>query len=446
MTHNKITFEDVFRNFRFKKNKIGGKKMNKKVKKISGLISTALLTVSLAACGGSESASTTSSDNEIIFWNPFVGADSKNMKNMIDEYNKTNPEFKVKNVAMKEQDMYAKINTVYNSGKGMPDINIVHAERIQNYVKNDMLEPLDKLISGYAEINAENYVKSAWDIGGIDAKRYSVPLDVHTWVTYYNKSLVEKYGPNVLDDQIVTYDEIKEVGELAKKDKVAAMGLSWMKPNFLELYNQMGGEITSDGVTPTLNNDIAADTFILLNELYKSGYTNKDGEDASQLFQMGKEVFLPEGIWFQNTANTIKGFEWGMTHAPQYDANNVINWSSSHQFVMFNNDERSDEKEQGIVAFMDWIRENSIEWAKAGQNPASLATLEDPEYLALPQSFLVKDEVGQSSLKIFEYQYNGYVSDEIDRIGFDTVFGKTKIDKALESAQKSIEDKIAQDK
>lgn len=43
--------------------------------------------------------------DEIVFRNPFTGADNSNLIKMIDEYNKTNPDFKVKNVSLMEKYM-----------------------------------------------------------------------------------------------------------------------------------------------------------------------------------------------------------------------------------------------------------------------------------------------------------------------------------------------------
>lgn len=86
----------------------------------------------LAGCGeGSSNSSSAKDSKEITFWNPFTGADSENIKKMINDYNDTDPEFKVKNVSIKEGDMYKKIPTVVSSGKNIPDLNIVHVERIQ---------------------------------------------------------------------------------------------------------------------------------------------------------------------------------------------------------------------------------------------------------------------------------------------------------------------------
>ncbi|MBC1937301.1 extracellular solute-binding protein [Listeria grandensis] len=417
------------------------------MKKVVGLVCMLLLVAGLAACGGSSDAKDTAKSKEIIFWNPFTGPDGANMQKMVDAYNKTNPEFKVKNMSLKEGDMYTKIPTVVNSGKNIPDLTIVHAERIKQYVDNDMLMAYDDYLADFPDFKAENYVPEAWNIGQLENRRYSIPLDIHSFIMYYNKDLVEKYVPTALDDNVVTFDEIKAAGELAKKDKIDAVSVSWVKPTFLSLYAQNGGKLTENGVDPTLDNQQAKDTFNLWKGMYKDGITTKDGEDYFQKFIAGKVIFAPEGIWMQNTAKDAK-FDWGITNAPQLsgDKEKMVNWSSSHQFTMFHSKGRSKEKTKGVLAFLDWVQDNSLEWAKSGQNPASLKIIDDPTYKKMPQSFLLLDPTEQKSLKIFDYKYNGYVSEQLDANGNDIIFGKTPVNKGLADMQHAVEDKISKDK
>jgi len=417
------------------------------MKKKAVLMFTILFVFAMALSGcNSSSSSSGSSKNEILFWNPFTGPDGENMKQIVDEYNKTNPEFKVKNLSIAEGDMYTKIPTVVNSGKGIPDLTIVHAERIKQFVDNDMLTPYDDLLADYPEIKAENYVPAGWNIGDIDGSRYSVPLDVHSFVMYYNKELLEKYAPNALDDNVITFDEIREAGERSKKDGITGFGLTWTRPIFLSIYNQLGGDITSDGETPTLNTPEAKEALELIKGLVDDKIANKDGEDPGQLFQSGKAIFYPEGIWMQNGLNEAKNLNWGLTNFPQISPDNIVNWTSSHQFVMFKDENRSEEKTKGMMDFLDYVRQHSLPWAKAGQNPAALETLDNSEYKEMPQSFLVEDPELQKTLKIFDYKYNGFVVEEIDKLVGDAAFGKLDIDERLEKAQKAIEDKIATNK
>lgn len=411
--------------------------------KKKAMLMFSILFVFVMALSGCSSSSSGSAKNEILYWNPFTGPDGENMKQIVNEYNKTDPEFKIKNVSIGADDMYAKIPTVVNSGKGIPDLTIVHAERIKQFVGNDLLSTFDDKLADYPEIKADNYVPAGWNIGDIDGSRYSVPLDVHSFVMYYNEELLEKYAPNALDDNVITFDEIREAGELSKKDGITGIGLTWTRPIFLSIYNQLGGDISNDGETPTLNTPEAKEALELLKSLVDDKIANKDGEDSGQLFQSGKAIFYPEGIWMQNSLNEAKKLNWGLTSFPQVSPDKIVNWTSSHQFVMFNDENRTEEKTKGMMDFIDFVRENSLPWAKAGQNPAALATLEEPEFKEMPQSFLVEDPELQKSLKIFDYKYNGFVVEEVDKLVGDAMFGKLDIDKGLEAAQKAVEDKIA---
>ncbi|MBO1514153.1 extracellular solute-binding protein [Metabacillus bambusae] len=402
-----------------------------------------LIVFAMALSGCSSSSSSGSTKKEILYWNPFTGPDGENMKQIVDEYNKTNPEFKIKNVSITADDMYTKIPTVVNSGKGIPDLTIVHAERIKQFVGNDLLTTFDDKLADYPEIKAENYVPAGWNIGDIDGSRYSVPLDVHSFVMYYNKDLLEKYAPNALDDNVITFDEIREAGEISRKDGITGIGLTWTRPIFLSIYNQLGGDITSDGETPTLDTPEAKEALELLKGLVDDKISNKDGEDPGQLFKSNKAIFYPEGIWMQNSLNEAEKLNWGITSFAQVSPDKIVNWTSSHQFVMFKDENRSEEKTKGMIDFLDYIRENSLPWAQAGQNPAALSTLDNPEFKELPQSFLVEDPKLQESLKIFDYKYNGFVAEEVDKLVGDAMFGKLEIDKGLANAQKAVEDKIA---
>lgn len=72
--------------------------------------------------------------------------------------------------------------------------------------------------------------------------------------------------------------------------------------------------------------------------------------------------------------------------------------------------------------------------------------MDEPSYKEMPQSFLLLNPAEQKSLKIFDYKYNGYVSEQLDANGNDIIFGKTPVNKGLADMQKAVEDKIAKDK
>ena len=95
----------------------------------------------------------------------------------------------------------------------------------------------------------------------------------------------------MLDDGLLTWDEIKSVGDACVADDIIPIGMSWLRVKFLSSYAQLGGKLSSDGETPDFNNDNALKVLNTWNELYDAGYTHKDGDDPWQLFLAGKMLF-----------------------------------------------------------------------------------------------------------------------------------------------------------
>lgn len=382
---------------------------------------------------------TKDSQEEIEFWSVFTGPDGANMDAMVEEYNATNPKAKVVHRPIEAGDFYSKVPLMIASGEDIPDLAIMHAERLDLYNDLGILKALDSYIEANDNIKGENYVPSAWEIGNIDGKQYSVPLDVHSFVTYYNKDLLEKYGPNVLDDGAITFDEVREVSEKAKSDDIIGLGITWMRVKALSWYAQLGGKLTEDGVLATLNNDKMAQVFDTVKQFHDAGYTSLDGDDPVQLFQSGQMVFLPEGIWMKNNMTMVDTLDFGMTHMIQFDPEVKANWTSSHQMVMFEHSDVDDEKAKAIMDFVAWIGDNSLEWAKAGQNPASLKILDDPEFKEMKQSFLLEET---DSLVISDYKYFGIAVEALDKVAWDIPFGKIGIKEGLSLVEKEANDRI----
>lgn len=174
-----------------RKTKLEGNRLRKKwtVTCILVFVVSALL----AACGSG------ADKNTISFWTPLTGDDGAYMDQLVKDYNATNPEFKVKHIVT--ADMYTKISTVLNTGKGVPDLAIIHADRVPGYVKQGMLEPMTAVLGAQPEIKEANYLPQAWATGNIGGTQYTVPLDIHSNAMYYNKDLLKKYNAeSFLDD------------------------------------------------------------------------------------------------------------------------------------------------------------------------------------------------------------------------------------------------------
>ncbi|HHA4374659.1 TPA: ABC transporter substrate-binding protein [Enterococcus faecium] len=404
-------------------------------------LSVATLAITgLAACG--EGNTSSGNKNEILLWSSATGPDGEKIKKNIDEYNRTNPDFPVKFVSMAADTFTSRLTTAGKSGRGVPDIALVASEAFPTYKNQDMLETWNEMIAD-TELKKENYVEIAWEVGKLEEDQYGIPATMGSWIMYYNKDLVEKYHPQTLDDEIITYQEIEEAGQKAKEDGIYSYGYTWGMQNYSNLYQQMGGEWLDSGNNIDINNEHSYRTVEEFKKLHDNKLMVPEGEDANKLFLNQRLLFLPEGTWMLGQMEKISDFQWGATFTPQWDAENLVQGTGVDQFAMFKTrEERSDDKKAGMVEFLTWLQSNQLEWIKSGANPTSLAMLENESYTDMPQSFLLATEKGQEALSVNDQDGLSYVFAEYDNRSWDMITGKADIKETFEEIQKVVDEKM----
>ena len=80
---------------------------------------------------------------QIEYWSVFTGGDGATMQQMVDAFNASQNEIFVNHTPMTADDLYQKIPLAVQTGSDVPDVCIVHIERIPNFVANDMLYAYD---------------------------------------------------------------------------------------------------------------------------------------------------------------------------------------------------------------------------------------------------------------------------------------------------------------
>ncbi|MDD7385384.1 MAG: extracellular solute-binding protein [Actinomycetaceae bacterium] len=413
-----------------------------KVTKIAIICTAGLLASSLSACGGSSSSAGAES-KEITIWTQTSGPDAEAQQATFNAYNATNPTYKVKMVSMKKETFNAKLATAARSGKDVPDIAVVASEEVPTWQSQGILAPWGDSLNG-TKVTAAAYVPAAWKAGQVDGQQYGVPGTMPTWISYYNKDLVDKYVPGALDDGIITFDEIEAAGAKAKADGVYSYANAWPFQNYDNLYLQMGGTWLDDAHKISVDNKTSTAVFAELQKLADSGYMVPNGEDADKAFLNGKVIFMPEGTWMLNTFKDAK-FKWGESLVPQWDVDNLVQCSGTDQYVIVKaSAERSAEKMKGMAALMEWLQSNQLEMLKSGANPSATGMLENAEYTSMPQSFLLKDSKMSNAVNIITTPGLSYVNSEIDARAWDMIDKKADIASTMATIQKTVEQKVAQ--
>ncbi len=391
-------------------------------------------------------ASTAMAAVEIDYWSVFTGGDGATMQGMVDAFNASQDEVHVNHTPMTADDLYQKIPMTVQTGSGVPDVAVVHIERIPNFVTNEMLYAYDMdLINDAAGIVAENYNQAAWTASDIDGEHYGIPLDVHSYVTYINKDLFDKYDLNeFVADGYITFDEIRQIGDKARAAGYEGeiFNLGWMRAQMLGYYAQEGdGLLSQDGVHPSINNDSMKKAMETMKSLSEDGYTTVKNTDYSSKFYGGELLVWTEGIWMK-AAVVDAGINFEMFPGVCYAPETCKSWTSSHNFVQFADEERTEEEDRAVAKFVNWMGENSLTWAKdAGQCPSHLSINNVAEFKDMPQSFLA-DPARVDELNIYSYEYWGLFDTAFSRVGWDFVDAMS-IEDALVQIEQEINDAIS---
>ena len=78
-----------------------------------------------------------------------------------------------------------------------------------------------------------------------NGERYGVILDFPSAVLYGNKALIDQYYPEMIEDNIVTWDEIYELGDRLKEagviEQIKPLVGSWARNDMLHTFITNGG-------------------------------------------------------------------------------------------------------------------------------------------------------------------------------------------------------------
>ena len=332
----------------------------------------------------------------LTFWNGFTGGDGPVMKSLVDKFNTANPNIKVTMNVYEWADYYQKVPAAVSTGNG-PDLGIMHVDQVATNAARGVVLPLDDLAKSL-QLTEGDFSPPVWQAGVYNAKRYAIPLDVHPLGMFWNKKVLESAG---LDPEKPPTNAAEY---LAALDKLKSKGIQghWATPfpftgtlQFEALTWQFGGQLFDETATkPLFAEQPGVQALTWLTDLVKNGYSPKNvAQDADLIaLQNGKNAFNWNGIWTINTLRGVKGMEWGVSALPQIGTQPAA-WAGSHQFVQFKQRTQDANKLQAGKVFINYISQQSLEWAKAGQVPARKEIRDSAEFAALKEQASIGTQI-----------------------------------------------------
>ena len=191
-------------------------------RKMTALILTAMLAVSLAACGGTGNNSQASgSTAEVNLDGDFTVSELRvaiwdnnqrdGLQQIADAWTETSG-VKV-NVEVIDWGNYWTLLEAGANGGDLPDVFWMHSNTSQMYMENDLLLNLDPYIAADDKIDLSNYYPGIVELfTRSDGVHYAVPKDHDTNALLYNKAIFDAYGVTYPEDTW-TYEDMYEAAK-----------------------------------------------------------------------------------------------------------------------------------------------------------------------------------------------------------------------------------------
>jgi multiple sugar transport system substrate-binding protein len=328
---------------------------------------------------------TSCSNVQISYWNQFTGPDGPFMQKLADDFSAGSSGVKVNMVI--QADLATQLQTAA-AADTLPDLVIVNEDAVATQAFRNIIRPMDDVVA-MAGIDASDYPAIAWQAGQVAGKLDAVPLSFVAMTMYWNMDILTAAG---ITKPPTTGAEFAAAADAITKSGTKGFDITSGFPNqqiFQMLLHQYGGsEYSPDGMTATWNSDAGVKALQWMKDA-QSKWSEPTMEVDADLnaFKAGSVGMIWNGIWqVPNVTGTAVSFKSGFGPPPQIGDKPAI-WGGGPLFAMAQHKSGADQcKDAGAALFIKYVEDNAVEWAKAGNIPASNKARASAAFKALPQA------------------------------------------------------------
>jgi len=323
---------------------------------------------------------------EVRMWTLLSGGDGARMRALVDDFNATQRDVRVVSTTLKwGEPFYTKLITASVVGAG-PDVATVHLSRIGNLAGGGVLRPISPAELAAAGLRGQDYLPRQWAKAHYQGATYAIPLDVHPFVLYYNKTLAGKAGLLDGDGKLKPIEGVDALTDAFRvaTERTGQRGLTMeSSQSSYAIWRLWLSMLAQQNVTIIRNGQFTygpagAATLARISDWFTKGYAQAglDYPASTSQFMGGGAAFMLNGVWEvpelvrASKAGSL-GFEYGIVPLPRMYANSST-WADSHGFALPANPghEPSPEKVRAVLRFIAYVSQHSLGWAEGGHIPA----------------------------------------------------------------------------
>lgn len=314
---------------------------------------------------------------KIRFWNGFTGPDGRTILRMVKAFNAENPDV---HVTLQRVDWATYYNKLFVAGIGnrAPEVFIIHTDTMPRFSRANFLEPLDKVLE--ASGLPEKLDAKILDSVRFDDKHYALPLDIHTFGMWYNKTLLREAGivdsegkakpPETREEFLDALKKLTKDEDNDGRPEQWGFVFTWFRNVVYTVMCQYGARFfTDDQERCTLNEAANVKALQYCTDLIQKYKVAPSPEnfDAWIGFRQGKVGICFEGIWMLADLQKQTDLDWGAAPVPQLGPQPAV-FAGGHNMCMRKG--LPEKKQQAAWRFMRYLSDNSLTWAEGGQIPA----------------------------------------------------------------------------
>lgn len=413
----------------------------------SVFLSLTLALTTMSGCGSTTATNSTAKKSviELNYWTPLSGGDGEFMQKMVEKFNASQGDIKVKVQNNVWADYYTKLRTSLVSNTA-PDIAIAHASHLPELYKTGKLTNVDDFAKD-AGINWSDFSENPLKATVIDGKHVAIPNDTHCIIMYCNTDYFKAAGLLDANGKIIMGSDVNGFMETLEKLKKSMPAGSYpfvQATNnvcafwtWFALYSQIngGGELVKDNKS-AFNNDQARKAAQVLVDLRDKGLWPKNisDESAYDLFKTGKAAVNFAGVWATGNYESNKDLHFVAMPLPTI-FDKQATWGDSHTLIIPK--QSSKEKEVAAAKFANWLTSDGIDWATAGHVPSKQAVVESSEFKALKY----RPDYAKAIQSANRYPQVSNVSGLVDTLTADfsaMMSGNLNVDQTIKKASEDI--------
>ncbi|MFC5407453.1 ABC transporter substrate-binding protein [Cohnella soli] len=408
---------------------------------------------SSAGASASETGATASGEKvkiKFYSYNLATAGQKEGTQLLIDEFEAAYPNIEVEGIPVASNEINAKVQADLAAGSP-PDVAQLVFDGLDFAVNNFGAKPLEEVVP--ADELAENFKgfsPNGLKLGQLNGKTYGLPFTFSTPVLFYNAKLFKDAG---LDPEKppTTWAEVKvdalAINKATKASGVhigGSAGADWIVQ---ALIGSNGGKVLSDDrKTIAFGSPEAVGAMKMWQDMIASGASDKlnDGE-VIEAFSQGKVGMLLFTSALQNMflgASQAGGWELKAAAMPSFDGKPTTPVNSGSALFILSNDKAKQQAAWQFLKFATSERGYTIITSKIGYLPLRPSIVEDPQYLKdwVEQNPLIKPNLAQLERLQPWVSYPGANWHQIETILLDAVqksiLSKDDVATIMQDAQK----------